>query len=283
MFAPLPEAKTYLPGPGVCIYCTPEAAGRVTLTREHIIARKLGGALVLHNASCTACAKIINKEIETPFLTFILLNARTHLGLPTSRPRTTLPWTAQVGPEVPEGLPKELSGFDFQEALPEDYYAKIMMPILSAPGILSDKALTEQFIMTGVCSYTEPGSSPPPGRTLQVLPMNPAITCRAIAKIAHGAAVAEFGFDTFEAFLPDVIMGRTKFISHFVGSSKRKGRRRSHLHRIWFDLFGGLLIANVQIFARYGIRPYQAIVGRPKPEFPIWHMSSLRTVPTPRQ
>src|ERR1700733_15227494 len=91
MLGPLPEAKTYLPGPGRCIYCLPDNAETKDLRREHIIAQKLGGALILHNASCTPCERLINQQIEIPSLTRFWHQARTHLGLPTSRPATELP------------------------------------------------------------------------------------------------------------------------------------------------------------------------------------------------
>jgi 5-methylcytosine-specific restriction endonuclease McrA len=49
---------------GRCIYC------RTTdgpLTREHVIPKGLGGHLVLHEATCTPCQKLIGK-IETAVL-----------------------------------------------------------------------------------------------------------------------------------------------------------------------------------------------------------------------
>ncbi len=85
------ESNVYDPGPGLCIYCWPLRTNKDDLTREHIIARKLGGTLILRNASCVQCAKQINMEIETPTLTWSLTAPRTHLKLPTSKPRTTLP------------------------------------------------------------------------------------------------------------------------------------------------------------------------------------------------
>ncbi len=53
-----------------CIYCgvTKLPAGVSRFTDEHVIPLALGGNLVLREASCTACARIINKQIETPVL-----------------------------------------------------------------------------------------------------------------------------------------------------------------------------------------------------------------------
>jgi hypothetical protein len=95
-------------------------------------------------------------------------------------------------------------------------------------------------------------------------PFSPNIICRSIAKIAHGAAVAELGLDTFEPFLPDIILGHDPYISHYVGSKIGKGHKRIALHEISLTLQGGFIVAQVQLFARLGLRPYIAVVGRSK-------------------
>ena len=45
-----------------------------------------------------------------------------------------------------------------------------------------------------------------------------------IAKIAHGAAVAELGFDAFVPLLPDAILGKDRYVSHLVGGSFARAR-----------------------------------------------------------
>ena len=73
-------ADVFYPAVGRCIYCgaTEPPLGARRFTDEHIIPLALGGNLILQEASCTDCAAIINREIETPVLS---LNG----GLPTNQ------------------------------------------------------------------------------------------------------------------------------------------------------------------------------------------------------
>ena len=61
-------ANHIYPPVGRCIYCgatePPADIGR--FTDEHIIPLAMGGNLILPQASCKQCEKIINREIETP-------------------------------------------------------------------------------------------------------------------------------------------------------------------------------------------------------------------------
>src|SRR4051794_2543668 len=58
------------PPVGRCIYCgeTKLPRGVLRFGNEHIIPLALGGNLVLPEASCRECEKIINREIENPIL-----------------------------------------------------------------------------------------------------------------------------------------------------------------------------------------------------------------------
>ena len=51
------------PPAGRCIYC---GTSHPPLTREHIIPFSFGGNLIFPEASCKPCARIINRDIETP-------------------------------------------------------------------------------------------------------------------------------------------------------------------------------------------------------------------------
>jgi hypothetical protein len=280
MLRVLPEAKTYLPGPGRCIYCWPKTNPSGRLGREHIIAHKLGGKLILHKASCKACEALINSEIETPALGQMWISARTHLGLPTSRPKTTL--RIGVWTDNGEAMPKSFSGlgFHFEEISLGKRTFVVLLPTLLPPGILHNRALTENFTLTGFNPYIggplilphEPGE-----RAAIFEPFRPEVLGRFIAKVAHSAAIAELGLDTFEPLLPDIIKGVSPHISHFVGSSLRRGRVQHALHRISLEARSGFLIASVQLFAKCGLLPYEAVVGRLSGELSKLHSSSSST------
>lgn len=74
---------------GQCIYCgivdVPEGMKR--FHDEHIVPLALNGALVLPEASCRQCERIINREIENRLLTEEYGRFRMKHGLPTRRPK----------------------------------------------------------------------------------------------------------------------------------------------------------------------------------------------------
>src|SRR5216684_6936002 len=53
---------------GKCIYCgeTKLPPGILRFGDEHIIPFSMGGTLILREASCKRCEKLINRELETP-------------------------------------------------------------------------------------------------------------------------------------------------------------------------------------------------------------------------
>ena len=58
------------PPVGQCIYCgtTTLPAGVKRFGDEHVIPLALGGNLILREAACGKCEKIINEDVETPVL-----------------------------------------------------------------------------------------------------------------------------------------------------------------------------------------------------------------------
>jgi hypothetical protein len=275
----LPENKTYVPGAGRCIYCWPRKFTIDTLAREHIIPKAISGKLVFHNASCANCADLINSEIENPTLQRMWLTPRTRLRMPTSRPRDTLPygtWTSDS-----PGLPQDMGDvdFDFEQIAVEDHPFTISFPCLAPPGILWDEPPSPTFPLIGVSIYRDPSAPPLPNfpgkQSAELQPFDPGVICRSIAKIAHGAAVAELGFDKFEPMLPDVILGREPNVSHLVGGTLMSRGKRAILHQITLFIRREFVLAEVQLFSRYGIQPFLAVVGRASDDLLKWRMSTL--------
>jgi hypothetical protein len=271
----LPFEKTYLPGAGRCIYCWPERATTANLGREHIIPDKLGGKLILHQAACKECERKINREIETPTLTRMWLHPRTHLQIKTSTPRTSLPvgtWTA----DTPDWPNMDDVDFDFEDISLEQHPFRIVIPRFKPPGILWGCKLTEKFEIVGISAYA-PTPDPPKAagkQSAEFQPFSPDIICRSVAKIAHSAAVAELGLDAFTPMLSPIILGTDLNISNLVGSSLTRGRVREGLHRIELTVSGEYVVAKVQLFARYGLQPFLAVVGRAAPTLIKWQLST---------
>lgn len=264
-----------MPGPGKCIYCPPGVAATSNLRREHVIAHKLGGQLILHQASCRDCERTINSALEAPVLTFMWLSARTHLGLPTSKPPSTLKVGTWARSE--EGnLPEDLGAADFRwkDLAVADHPFSMMAPRFQTPGLLLGISPSTDFPITGIDLFSD-GKVPQreaERETAIMQPFSPDITCRFIAKIAHGAAVAELGAESFLPLLPDVIMGRTNQIAHLVGSSNLRSRTKSeNLHEITLSLRSGYVVAHIRLFAKLGLRGYLAVVGRPVGDLNAWH------------
>lgn len=212
MLITMPESKTYLPGPGRCIYCVSNPANPQPLVtcppryyREHIIPDKLSGRLILHQAVGKPCETLINQQIETPSLTRMLITPRTLLSMKTSSPKTTI----RVG--RPNGQPNlpgvNLDGdFDFGEEQTSDHELIILLPRFARPGLLRGRNTSEPFTLYKPESYFSPSyiddPNAPDNFAVQ-FSVNYEILGRFIAKIAHSAAVAEFGMDAFTPWLPD--------------------------------------------------------------------------------
>lgn len=274
MLIMMPESKAYLPGPGKCIYCVTNPANPHPLitcppsytcayTREHIIPGKLGGQLILHQSVGESCQTLINQQIEIPSLKRMLITPRTLLNMKTSDPKATVKVGRPNGQLNVPGV--NLDGdFDFSEEEKSNHDIIIMLPRLSGPGLLRGRESFDPFTLYKPECYFAPSyvdNPTAPDNFAVQFEVNYEILGRFIAKIAHSAAVAEFGMDAFAPWLPDIIMNRSPCIPHLIGSSPRRGRRTDSLHQISFFLEQGYLVAAVQLFSRYGMRAFHAVVG----------------------
>ena len=263
MIIRLPEEKTYLPGAGRCIYCWPSKVTTTELTREHIIARKFGGKLILHTACCPTCQGTINQEIENPSLR-MWKDMRAHLKLPTSSPLDSLRIgrTASGGEVDDQG---RLGQVEWDTVAIESHPVWLVLMTLPEPEILGYTSTMPRHA-TQDCFFNiseEAKDRMDRGGFVLETSVNSSVFRRFIAKVAHGAAVAELGTDTFEPFLSDIILGKDrKNESRLIGMARRRGTVKRALHEITIRLAGHLIVVDVQLFASFGFRPYQAVVGR---------------------
>ena len=261
--AELPESKTY--GPiGHCIYCGAEG---VALEREHVIPFSLNGQLVLREASCVCCRDEI-KTYESDVLNWTYLQARTFLGLQVYNPRYRAK-DLRLG-AFRETVPLVGEDFRWQPLPVEDHPATVMGIQFAEPGILSSRARTTDFQVIGINAHLLNG--PPPSRieatgerAANFVRFAPQNISKFMAKIAHGAAVAELGEAAFDPLLREVIRNVDPHISHLVGSPARtRWPRRRALHHVMLSQERGFVVAYVQLFARYAVPPYLVVVGRPR-------------------
>ena len=91
---------------------------------------------------------------------------------------------------------------------------------------------------------------------------------RFLAKIAYCVSVAKFGLNSFESFLPPLILGETGEWSHFVGGYAPRHRiidqAKKNLHTTahYINPESGQLSADIQLLSRYGTPTYFVVVGR---------------------
>jgi hypothetical protein len=84
--------------------------------------------------------------------------------------------------------------------------------------------------------------------------------CLQIAKVAHSYAVAQVGLGSFTPYLPDIILGRSPFVSHYVGgtSADTSGPELE----MWLQPVAHLNVLTVRVRLLAGrLPPYQAVVG----------------------
>lgn len=243
------------------------------LTREHIIPEGLGGQLLFHKASCDDCAKIINEEVENLCLG-AMVGPRTKLNMKKRAPESLAHgvWRGSKGQ-----FPLDMSEADFRwnELPTSDMPLAIILPTFVEPGILTGAAPSEGFIVNGLQSHFANKTLPTQDEGCvsgHVQKFSPDLFCRMIAKVAHGAATAELGKDAFSPFLPQIILGKNKNISFFVGGGGIKPMKTSQKHVISIKLRSGYVIADVQLFANLRFRAYRAVVGLAGCALRKWHL-----------
>lgn len=238
---------------GRCIYC-----GEPATSDEHIIARALGGSLLLPQASCEACAKITS-AVEDHCLAKMYASARRQFGLPTyhkkraRRPRSLV-----------------LDGVDVPVADP-DYPGLIVSLGFDAPSILGLSPPAPEVLR----GHVAVGMLPEFGERLnRVRRGSQAVSFRTgleahvygrmLAKIGHAYAVAELGLNGFKPLLPDIIrQPESPFIGRLVGGSFGHGGEGEDLHEIRIDerVGPGLVVVQLRLFADRDLPSYWVVAG----------------------
>lgn len=264
----LPKRMKYAPV-GHCIYC---GSHHPPLTLEHIIPYALEGELLLPAASCDRCQRMTTSA-ERTCLREMFLAPRTHLNMKTRRPKHR-PKKLKMGVydgNIKDGLPKDMRevGFQWRELPLDEHPYAIMLPDMPQPGILNGRQDSGSFQLSGISFRllrAPPTASDPSQQNVIMQPLHTGAFPRMLAKIAHGLAVAEFGEDTFVPALPEYILGRREDYSFIMGSvSIGKSKKKDHVAcSLHFE--GGYFTAHIQLFAQFGFRPYQVVVGKPKGE-----------------
>jgi len=198
------------PPVGRCIYCGGNGGG--ILTTEHVFPKGIGGGLVLPRASCTPCQREIN-TFETICMRKTLLPYRKAKGL--IRHPNDLPATVPLVFDLEFRGPRQVS----LDVCPN---VVVLPGLRELPGILKGRSPEPlvQFdykIFAGLDILEETKRRMEEEQHVGIF-LDGYAWLRMLAKIAHGYAIAELGFDRFSPALPDLILGRNPLLaSYFVG------------------------------------------------------------------
>jgi hypothetical protein len=248
------------PPVGKCIYCGSDGA-LGGLDREHIIAKSLGGMLVLPEASCLDCAKATS-AVEGRIAGELFRAIRRQMKFPM-KPRSRL-----------RGFEVGLDGAD-ASVLAEGYPGLLVSFAFPLPGILAGAAPGEEF-GGGIALAMLPqfgerlnalGGPPRGRRQVEFRGFGDAESLgRVLAKSAHAYAVAELGMDGFKPFLIDIILGRPPLhLGQYVGSGVGDHPLGNDLHEITFadPALGAdrYVVVKIQLFANHKMPVHYVVVG----------------------
>jgi hypothetical protein len=257
---------TRYPAVGQCIYC---GTKQPPLRAEHIIARALNGTLILPEASCDDCGKITGKIEGFNTQNLGLFGPARYANRMRSRQRSKWPKVLPVGIQE-EGGPEITIDVPLAE-----FPASISLPVLRSARWL-DGEPDDGSPTRGSSWWTTRHE----GRLQAFVrkwglkrgtrvfsgTVNPSQFSQMLAKIAHAAAVAEFGIDGFTPMALDLAMGRSQSINYLVGCSPVEPQpppKENHLHSIRFRSHGAghPLLVEIRLFASFGAPRYHVVVG----------------------
>jgi len=254
----LVPTHTYDP-PTACIYCGDQTG---PLGDEHIIPRNMGGRLVIKNASCKTCEKIINSQIETPIAN--MMGSYRRRSIPArnrDKKRRPLSTTIRIYDEAGQITDHPASA----DEMPRVLY----IPALPPPTLLDPKArdiAPEMWTMAHREDLKRAkekfgGVAHVAGR------YDLDRFYRQLAKIAHSYVVAEaISLEGYELLLPNYILTGQGDARNFIGGELIQPKSEKFLYRISSikHAVGQIeyLIALFRLFAHTRAPFYQVIVAR---------------------
>lgn len=259
---------------GKCIYC-----GSVDgLTNEHIVPKALNGTIILPKSSCTTCAAITSKFERTiaQQMYGIMRNKRDY----KSRRKKERPQKMPASYLTSKGVIKSI---DLNLANYPDFN---LIPSLPPPGILTKSPLTEMNPEMQISTVGDPNEIANAISLIENESGNKNIKLslshhfawgdfsRLLAKIAHGYLVAFVGQEGYIPLLPDLILGRSPYLAHYIGGIDGGP---VHMMTYWLSLVilpspdtgyiaedEGYLAVYIQLLGGIPMPMYQVIAGKIK-------------------
>ncbi|MGA2841709.1 MAG: HNH endonuclease [Steroidobacteraceae bacterium] len=252
----------------MCMYCgtTTLPSGVKRFTDEHIIPLALGGNLVLPEASCTECAKIINKQIETPVLFKEWGYLRIKRGFPSRKRKNKRDaQKTQVTLTRQDGRPMRIGVADY--SCPVPLYKFKEARIFSGAPRGDDNFHWTMDILTSHDDEMAMQTKFPEWNRQHAIMAQPYQFARLLAKIGFSYAVAEYGLAGFTPLVTDPILGRSDGYFDTVGGSldvQDAIAGGDHLTTIKILVRDGnraLLIVDIRLFSQIRTPSYHVVVG----------------------
>lgn len=227
------------PSPGICIYC---GASDVLLTDEHIVPRALNGALILNASSCRDCAAITSKFEQTVARLMYGVYRKVHNYQTYNKAAR--------------------KRFDIT-TMPLAYLAVVFPP----PGILAGLPKTEgspAISLYPIADIEELRRLSEDGTPRFKASFNWGDLARMLAKIAHGCIVAKMGLQGYKPLLREIILGRSPYISHYVGCRDEWLLLDTYYHlSVEAITFGDAtyLVVNIQLLGGSETPMYQVVAA----------------------
>ena len=250
---------------GQCIYCLtkqlPTDKGR--FGDEHIIPFALGGNLILREASCDNCARIINTQIETPVLFKEWGYLRIKRNFPTRSKSSTR--RTHVKLMKRDGSPMKMPISDY--SCPVPLYKFKQARILSGLPRGDDNLHWTMDILTTKAEEEAAQRKYPEwnwAHSIQALPYQFA---RLLAKIGFSYVVAEYGLNGFRPLTTDIILGQSDDYFFHVGGSLEVPEAipgNDHVTKIsllFTSTTRSLIIVDIRLFSQIRTPEYHVVVG----------------------
>lgn len=257
---PKPETARRFPPVGRCIYCNSTTP---PLSTEHTVADGLGGRLILPKASCEPC-RVMTGKFEQRFLRDMMWGLRLAYGTHGSK--------RPPPDKIRAAIPSEDGSVTFKEVPHQDVATKAVMPVFhKMPGVLvgrDDGPVSADHEQDWVL-IVDPAASE---RMRQAGHIGASIFAdvqafvRTLAKTAHAQSVAKFGINGFEPYLLDLICGRARDWTQFVGCDIPDIGPPERDFETWMQLViherTQQVIGRMQFFSSQETPVYVVVVGK---------------------
>ncbi len=250
-----------------CIYCKTKTlpAGVARFTDEHIIPLAFGGSLILRQASCAACARIINQQIESPILLKEWINLRIKRDWPSRGKRRKTKRSTHV-------IVNNIDGTQMKIPISE-YACPVPCYLFKEARIFTKEERGDDNFRWTMRIYSDEKDDATMKKKYPLWDGNyniftrPFIFARMLAKIGFSFAVAEYGLDNFNDNISNIVLGYNDDVLYNVGSNmdvERPLLGSSHILEMYIFHDGKscpLLVVEIKLLAETSSPRYHVVVG----------------------